>query len=195
MAHPLRLLALANCLVPAGLVLTYAATGQLGANPVDFVLRAAGISALVFLLASLAVTPLRKSLSWTWLGPLRRLLGLSAFFYGLAHFLIYLWPERSFNPVEIGGDIVERPFITAGFAALFFMVPLAATSNAYMMRRLGGARWQRLHKRVYGIAILAVLHYAWLVKADLRGPILSGAILGLLLLFRIVDFARRRRAV
>ena len=191
----LKAVGLVNCLVPAGLLGYYALRGRMGANQVDFLLRSLGTSALVFLLVTLAVTPLRKLLRWQWLGKLRRMFGLFAFFYALCHFVVYLWLDQSLDLMGIAQDVVSRPFVTAGFAALVFMVPLAATSNGYMVRRLGGKRWQALHRRVYAIAILAILHYAWLVKKDLRGPLIYGAILTALLLYRVVDRARERAAV
>lgn len=175
---------LLNCLLPAGLLGYYSLTGGLGANPVDFVLRSTGTLALCFLLVTLSVTPLRKLLSWHFLGRLRRMFGLSCFGYALCHFTIYLALDRSFDWKAVAEDVLERPYVTVGFLALFFMIPLAATSNAYMVRRLGGKRWQRLHRRVYAISILAVLHYLWLVKADRRAPLLYGAVLAVLLLFR-----------
>lgn len=153
----------------------------LGANPVEAVTRGLGAWTLNFLLITLAVTPLRKLTGWHAALRLRRMLGLFAFFYAVLHLTSYLWFDQFFAWGEIARDILERPFITVGMAAFVLLVPLAATSSNWAIRRLGGRRWQALHRTVYAIAILAVLHYGWLVKADLAQPLLYGGILVALL--------------
>ncbi len=169
------------CLLPAiDLALGWRADA-LGANPIETLTRAGGEWTLRFLLITLAVTPLRRLTGLHWLIRLRRMLGLFAFAYGTAHFATYLWLDQFFDWGAIARDILERPFITVGFAAFVLLVPLAATSNAFAIRRLGGRRWQALHRAVYAIAILGVLHYWWLVKADLLEPFLYALILAALL--------------
>jgi sulfoxide reductase heme-binding subunit YedZ len=185
-ARTLRLVGLANCLVPAVLLTIYARTGALGANPVEFVLRATGTSALVFLLASLAVTPLRVSVGWKWLGKLRRMLGLTAFFYATVHLALYLGFDQLLDPLAIARDLLERPFIALGMVAYMLMIPLAVTSTTGWVKRLGGPTWRLLHRWVYPLSILAVLHFGLLVKADLRRPLFFGGVLGLLLGWRLL---------
>jgi len=156
----------------------------LGANPVEALLHVAGRWALAFLLLGLAVTPIRRMTGWNRIIRVRRLLGLFAFFYVLLHFLVYLGLDQGFAWSFILEDIAERPFITAGFAALVLLVPLAVTSTRGWIRRLG-RRWQILHRMVYPATGLAVLHFYWKVKADTFWPLVAAGILGVLLLFRI----------
>lgn len=165
----------------------------LGANPIEALTRGLGTWALNFLLITLAITPARKLLGLPWLGRLRRLLGLYAFFYGLLHLLSYLWLDQFFVLQDIARDILKRPFITAGMAAFVLLVPLAVTSNNYAIRRLGGKRWNELHRTVYAIGLLALLHYAWLVKLDITKPVIYGLILAALLGIRV--FWRYRESV
>jgi sulfoxide reductase heme-binding subunit YedZ len=153
----------------------------LGANPIEAVTRGLGTWALNFLLLTLAMTPLRKLFGWHAALRLRRMLGLFSFFYALLHLVSYLWFDQFFAWNEIAHDILERPFITVGMATFVLLLPLAATSNHWAIRRLGGRRWQALHRTVYAIAILAVLHYSWLVKADQSQPLLYAGILVVLL--------------
>lgn len=153
----------------------------LGANPIEAVTRGLGTWTLNFLLVTLAITPLRKLTGWHAALRLRRMLGLFVFFYAVLHLTSYLWFDQFFAWGEIARDILKRPFITVGMAAFVLLVPLAATSNNYAIRRLGGRRWQALHRSVYAIGILAVLHYSWLVKADQSQPLLYGGILVALL--------------
>lgn len=153
----------------------------LGANPIEAVTRGMGTWTLNFLLITLAVTPLRKLTGWHAALRLRRMLGLFTFFYAVLHLTSYLWFDQFFDWGEIARDILERPFITVGMACFVLLVPLAATSNNFAIRRLGGRRWQSLHRTVYAIGILAVLHYSWLVKADQSQPLLYGGILIVLL--------------
>jgi sulfoxide reductase heme-binding subunit YedZ len=153
----------------------------LGANPLEAVTRGMGSWALNFLLITLTVTPLRKLTGWHVLMRLRRMLGLFAFFYVVLHLTTYLWLDQFFDWGEIAKDILKRPFITVGMATFLLLAPLAATSNRYAIKWLGGRRWQSLHRTVYASAILAVLHYSWLVKADQSQPLLYAGTLALLL--------------
>ena len=173
-------------LIPAAMLAWWAATDQMGANPIDFFTRATGTLGLIFLLLSLAVTPLRKVSGWAQIGKLRRIMGLLAFFYAFLHFTAWVWFDQAFSPTAMVTDLVQRPFIALGFAAFALMVPMAVTSTNGWIKRLGGKRWQRIHRRVYLVGILAVLHFAFLVKADLRLPVLYGGLLALLLGTRIV---------
>lgn len=157
----------------------------LGANPAEFITRATGDWTLRFLLLTLAVTPLRKLSGWNWLLRLRRMLGLYAFFYGVMHATSYAGFDQVFDLSEILADIAKRPFITVGFAALLLMAPLAATSTNAMIRRLGAARWQGLHRLVYLIAPLGVLHFWWMVKRDVTEPAIYAAVLAVLLGYRV----------
>lgn len=136
-------------------------TDQFGANPLEFVTRSTGTWTLVMLCVTLAVTPLRRFTGWNWLIRLRRMLGLFAFFYALQHFLLWLGVDRGFDVAYMVKDIAKRPFITVGFAAFVLMIPLAATSANAMVKRLGGKRWQWLHRSVYAVAVLAIMHYWW----------------------------------
>ncbi len=169
------------CLAPLAYYAWGVQADTLGANPVEAVTRGLGTWALNLLLATLSVTPLRKILGWQWLLRLRRMLGLFVFFYASLHLATYLWLDQSLDWPAIARDILKRPFITVGMVCFALLVPLAATSNSLALRRLGGRRWQELHRTVYAIAILAVLHYAWMVKADIRTPLLYAlAVAGLL---------------
>lgn len=170
---------------PAVYLLGAALAGGLGANPIDAITDETGTWTLRFLVATLAVTPLRRLTGWSALAPWRRTLGLFAFFYGSLHFLTYIWLDQFFDVAAIVKDIGKRPFITAGFTAFVLMVPLAVTSTARMVRRLGGVAWRRLHRLVYVVAAAGVVHYWWLVKADIRRPLAYAAIVGALLLARI----------
>ncbi len=153
----------------------------LGANPIEAVTRGMGTWTLNFLLITLAVTPVRKLTGWHGALRLRRMLGLFTFFYAALHLTSYLWFDQFFDWGEIAQDILKRPFITVGMAAFALLVPLAVTSSNFAIRRLGGRRWQALHRTVYVIGILAVLHYSWLVKVDQSQPLLYGGILFVLL--------------
>jgi sulfoxide reductase heme-binding subunit YedZ len=157
----------------------------LGANPAEFVTRSTGDWTLRFLLITLAVTPLRRLTGWNWLLRLRRMLGLYAFFYGVMHASSYAGFDQIFELSEILADIAKRPFITVGFAALLLMVPLAVTSTNAMVRRLGAARWQALHRLIYAIAPLGVLHFWWMAKRDVTEPAIYGAVLAALLAYRV----------
>jgi len=158
----------------------------LGANPAEFITRATGDWTLRFLLITLAVTPLRKLTGWGWLLRFRRMLGLFTFFYGVVHLASYVSFDHVFELGEIIKDIIKRPFITVGFGALLLMLPLAVTSTNAMVRRLGAARWLKLHRLIYVIGPLGVLHFWWMVKRDLTEPVIYALILALLLGYRLV---------
>ena len=175
------------CLVPlAKLVLEIFGVGgmSLGANPIEELIHRLGIWGLNFLLITLAVTPLRRLTGKGWLLRFRRMFGLFAFFYVLMHFLTYAGLDQRFDLPVIFEDIVERPFITVGFTAFLLLIPLALTSTNAMMRRLG-RRWQKLHRLVYLIAILGVVHFYWQVKLDTLEALIYAAILAVLLGFRL----------
>ncbi len=157
----------------------------LGANPIEALEHGFGDWTLRLLLISLSITPLRKLLHLPSLIKFRRMLGLFAFFYVCAHFTIYLWLDKFFNLQEILLDIGKRKYITVGFLGFVLLIPLAITSTAGWIRRLGGKRWQALHRLIYFAAIAGVIHYIWLVKADIRKPLEYGAILALLLGYRV----------
>jgi sulfoxide reductase heme-binding subunit YedZ len=165
------------------------------ANPTEFIQHFTGDWAIRLIVATLAVTPLRKLLGVPSLVRFRRMIGLFAFFYACLHVLTYLWLDKLFDFPAMLKDVGKRPFITAGFAAFVCLVPLAATSTAGWIRRLGGKRWQRLHSLVYVTAIAAVAHYYWLVKSDIRLPMLYGTLVALLLSWRVVSRAIRNGAL
>lgn len=156
----------------------------LGANPIEAITRSTGWWTLTFLALTLAVTPVRRVLGLPWLLRLRRMLGLFAFFHASLHFAIYVWLDQGFDGPEILKDIAKRPFVTVGFAAFVLLVPLAVTSTNAMVRRLGARRWQRLHRLVYAIGGLGVLHFWWLVKKDVTEPLIFAVVVGVLLAMR-----------
>lgn len=164
----------------------YGHSDQLGANPIEFITRSLGTWTLVFLLITLSITPLRKLSGWSWLIKLRRMAGLFAFFYALLHFITYIWLDQFFDLSSIYKDVIKRPFITIGFAAFILLIPLAITSTNAMIKRLGGKRWQLLHRLIYLIAIFAVLHYWWLVKKDITQPLIYSVLLTVLLAYRVI---------
>jgi sulfoxide reductase heme-binding subunit YedZ len=172
------------CLVPLSVLVWKGFNGLLGANPVDVITRSTGRWTLTFLLITLSMTPLRKLAAMPWLVRFRRMLGLFAFFYGTLHMMTYVWLDKSFDVHAMLHDIYKRRFITAGMTAFTLMLPLALTSTAGWIRRLGGKRWQKLHRLIYLSAAAGVVHFIWLVKADLRKPLTYGAILVVLLLYR-----------
>ncbi|MGE5324325.1 MAG: sulfite oxidase heme-binding subunit YedZ [Actinomycetota bacterium] len=180
----MKVLVFLLCLCPLS-VLTWKAFHQLlGANPVDVITRSTGKWTLVFLLVTLAVTPVRRLLRMPWLIRFRRMLGLYAFFYGSLHLMTYVWLDQFFDVHSMLHDIAKRKFITAGMTAFALMVPLAFTSTSGWIRRMGGKRWQKLHRLIYFSAAAGVVHFLWLVKADLSRPIAYGSVLAALLLFR-----------
>ncbi len=180
------------CLAPLGLLIWRGFTGGLTANPIEFITHTTGWWTLAFLMITLAVTPLRRLLDMPWLLRLRRMLGLYVFFYASLHFLTWLVVDQFFDWQAIVKDIAKRPYITVGFSAFLLLLPLAATSTNAMVRRLGAARWQSLHRLVYVIAILGVVHFWWLVKKDIREPALFATILTVLLGTRLVVMWRKR---
>ena len=187
-------LVFAACLVPLGLLVWRGFTGGLTANPIEFVTHRTGDWTLRLLLVTLAVTPLRRLTGWNAVIRLRRMLGLFAFFYGSLHLLTYVVLDHFFAFGSMLEDLTDRRFVTAGFTGFVLMIPLALTSTRAMVRRLGGRRWQALHRLVYVSACAGVVHYLWLVKADLRPPLVYAALLALLLGFRLyVALVRRAR--
>jgi sulfoxide reductase heme-binding subunit YedZ len=182
-------------LLPLARLVAFGFLGRLGANPIELITRNTGDWALYFLCITLAVTPLRKLTRLNWLVRLRRMLGLYAFFYVALHFTIFFWLDHFFDVQEMWADIVKRPFITVGVLAFVLLIPLAVTSTNGMVRRLGGKRWQWLHRLTYVIVPLGVLHFWW-VKAGknlLAQPILFSVIVGLLLLTRVLSEKNRQR--
>jgi sulfoxide reductase heme-binding subunit YedZ len=174
-------------LAPFARLVLFAFTERLGANPIEFITRNTGDWTLYFLCITLAVTPLRRLTKWNWLIKLRRMLGLFAFFYVALHFTTFLWFDHFFDLDEMLKDVFKRPFITVGFAAFLLLIPLAATSSNAIVRRLGGRRWHQLHRAIYFIAPLGILHFWWMKagKHDFAQPILFGTIVALLLLLRV----------
>lgn len=198
-AGSLRLLKVAvfiASLIPFARLVLFAFTDRLGANPIEFITRSTGDWTLYFLCITLAVTPLRRLTQWNWLIRLRRMLGLFVFFYASLHFLTFLWFDHFFDLHEMWKDVLKRPFITVGFVAFVLLVPLAATSTNNMVRRLGGRRWQWLHRLVYLIASLAILHFWWMKagKHDFAQPTLFGAIVVVLLGARLLWWWRSKAA-
>ncbi len=183
----------ASCLVPFARLVWRAFAGTLGVNPIETITHSTGWWTLALLLVTLSVTPLRKLLNAPWLLRLRRMLGLFAFFYACVHFTIWLVFDHFFDWRAVAADIVKRPYITVGFTAFMLLIPLAATSTNSMVRRLGAAQWQRLHRFVYLIAVFGVLHFLWLVKKDIREPAIFAAVLALLLAARVVYKVREKR--
>jgi methionine sulfoxide reductase heme-binding subunit len=172
------------CLIPFAQLAYNAYVGDLGVNPIEFITHFTGDWVLIFLLATLSVTPLRKISGWNDLIKFRRMFGLFAFFYALLHFSTYIVLDHFFDFHRITKDILKRPYVTVGFTAFVLMIPLAITSTAGMIRRLG-KRWQQLHRLVYVAAIAGVIHFYWLVKADIRRPLQYGGVLAVLLGYRL----------
>jgi len=158
-------------LVPLGRLVWKAFHGLLGANPIEVITRSTGDWTLTLVLTALAITPLRQITRQYWLIGVRRMIGLFAFFYGVLHFTTYIWLDKFFDLHEMIKDIGKRPFVTVGFTAFVLLIPLAVTSTTGWIRRLGGRNWQRLHRLIYLTGIGGVVHYIWLVKADLRKPL------------------------
>ena len=182
------------CLVPLAALVLRGFTGGLGANPVEFIQLTTGDWTLRFLIFTLCITPFRKVLNLPDLIRFRRMLGLFAFFYLCLHFLTYLGPDQSFDLGGIWKDVAKRPFITVGFLGFLLLLPLAITSTAGWIRRLGGKRWQMLHRAIYFAAIAGVIHYYWKVKSDVRLPVFYGVLVAILLFWRIADWFMKRRA-
>jgi len=188
----LKPLVFALCLGPAFVLTWKGFHERLGANPIDVITRTTGRWTLTFLLITLSITPVRRILSMAWLIRFRRMLGLFAFFYGTLHLMTYVWLDKFFDVHEMLHDIAKRRFITAGMTAWTLMLPLALTSTTGWIRRLGGKRWQNLHRLIYFSAAAGVVHFIWLVKADLRRPLTYGAVLATLLAFRLFIWLRGR---
>ncbi len=182
----LKVVLFLGCLVPVARLGWRAYTNALGANPIEFITHSTGDWTLILLLTTLTITPLRKLTGLPTLIRFRKMLGLFAFFYATLHFTTYIWLDKFFNFHEMLADVVKRRFITVGFLGLVLLIPLAVTSTAGWIRRLGGKRWQQLHRLIYVSALAGVVHYIWLVKADLRKPLQYAAVLALLLGYRIV---------
>src|SRR5437762_3190082 len=177
------------CLLPLALLAWKGTHDGLGANPVEVITHATGDWTLRLLLITLAITPLRRITKQLWLIRFRRMLGLFAFFYGVLHFLTYIWLDKFFDLHEMLADVAKRRFITVGFTGFVLLIPLAITSTKGWIRRLGGRRWQALHRLIYFSAIAGVIHYLWLVKADIRKPLQYGFVLALLLGYRLFAWA------
>jgi sulfoxide reductase heme-binding subunit YedZ len=182
-------------LAPLAYLLLRGFNGALGANPVEAILRSLGTWTLVLLLVTLSITPLRRLRGWNWLQRLRRMLGLFAFFYAVLHVTAFVWLDHWFEWADIVADVAKRPYLTFGFVAFVLMLPLAATSTNAMVRRLGGRRWQRLHRLVYAIGVLGVLHFWFhkLAKNDLAEPMIYAVVLGVLFGLRLWHWWAGRR--
>ncbi len=182
-----------SCLIPFGDLVWRIIKSELGANPVEFLQHATGDWTLRFLVFTLCITPFRKLLNLPDLIRFRRMLGLFAFFYVSLHFLTYLGPDQAFDLAAMWKDVAKRPFITVGFAAFVSLIPLAVTSTAGWIRRIGGKRWQMLHRLIYFTAVCGVIHYYWLVKSDVRKPLFYGALVAILLAWRLGSWFSKRR--
>lgn len=180
-----RQLIVFNGLLPSLLMVVDGWRGKLGANPVEFVTRATGVLTLVFLVLTLLVTPLRKLMGWNWLLKQRRLIGLYAFYYSVAHLLTYLVGDRDWQILTVAADVVKRPFIAVGMLSFLLMVPLAVTSTNAMIKRMGGKRWAQLHRLTYLITIGGVIHYYLIVKSDITYPLFFAVVTALLLGYRV----------
>jgi len=180
-------------LAPVALLVWDAFHHTLTANPLEFITHTTGDWTLRFLVMALAITPLRKILNLPELIRFRRMLGLFAFFYASLHFTTYIWFDKFFDLPDVWKDVAKRPFITVGFTAFVLLIPLAVTSTAGWIRRLGGRRWRQIHRAIYASAICGVIHYYWLVKSDVRRPLFYGALVALLLLWRMGNWIYRRR--
>ena len=189
----LKPLVFVSCLGPLALLVYRALYGDLGANPVETITNTTGIWTLRFLAITIAVTPVRWLTRWNPIITFRRMIGLFAFFYGSIHFMIYFVLDRSLMFEGLWEDIVKRPYITMGFSAFVLMIPLALTSTKGWIRRLGGKRWNLLHKLVYVSAVLGVIHYWWKVKLDVTNPMIYAAIVAVLLGSRVARWLARRQ--
>jgi methionine sulfoxide reductase heme-binding subunit len=183
------------CLGPLARLGWKAYMGLLGANPIEVITHSTCDWILIFLLVTLSITPLRKLTGRLWLIRYRRMFGLFAFFYAILHFLTYIWLDKFFDLHEIWADVTKRRFITVGFTGFVLLIPLALTSTQGWIRRLGGKRWRALHRLIYFSAIAGVIHYWWLVKADITKPAQYAFVLSLLLGYRLVVWFTRRTKV
>jgi len=194
----IKLLILVNGLVPLALLVWDQSHQRLGANPQNFLILTTGMMTLIFLMLTMAVTPLRKVTGWNWLIQFRRMLGLYAFFYGCLHFLCFFSLDRGFSVSSTLAEMVKRKYLIVGSTALILMIPLALTSTNAMIKRIGGKRWRALHRLAYVSAVCGVIHYYMQVKADVRLPLVFADVLALLLGYRLWDHwrtAKRRPAV
>jgi methionine sulfoxide reductase heme-binding subunit len=180
------------CLLPLAALGWRALHGELTANPIEFITHATGDWTLRFLVITLCVSPFRKILHLPELIRFRRMLGLFTFFYACLHFTTYIWLDKFFDLSEMWKDIAKRKYITVGFTAFLLLIPLAVTSTAGWIRRLGGKRWQRLHRLIYFSAALGVIHYYWLVKSAVIRPLTYGAVVAVLLLWRLFASLSRK---
>ncbi len=181
------------CLLPLGILIWRGLHNDLTANPIEFITHTTGDWTLRLLIITLAISPLRKIIREPLLIRFRRMLGLFAFFYVCLHFATWIGLDKFFNWAEMWKDVQKRRFITVGFAGFVLLIPLAVTSTAGWIRRLGGKRWQLLHRLVYVTAILGVIHYYWLVKSDVRKPLEYAWMVGILLAWRVGDWIYNRR--
>ncbi len=184
----------AGSLVPLVVIISRGARGELGANPVGEGLNQLGLLALIFVVASLSCAPLKTLFGWTWPLRVRRMLGVFGFFYAALHVSTYVGLDQTFDWAAIYADVTKRKFIFVGFSAFVLLIPLAATSTNAAVRRLGFVRWKRLHRLAYVIPVLAVTHFIWRVKKDVREPVMYAAILAMLLMIRIVVMLQARSA-
>lgn len=186
-----KLLVLVNGAVPLALLIWDQAHHRLGANPQNFLILTTGMMTLIFLMLTMAVTPVRKITGLNWVIQLRRMLGLYAFFYGCLHFLCFFSLDRGFSVSSTLTEMVKRKYLIVGSTALIVMIPLAITSTNGMIKRLGGKRWRALHRLAYVAAIAGVIHYYMQVKADVRLPLVFAAVLAVLLAYRLVTYWQR----
>ena len=184
-----KVLVFLACLGPLARLGLKAVSGNLGANPIEVITHSTGDWTLIFLLVTLSITPLRKLTGQLWLIRFRRMFGLFAFFYVVLHFLTYIWLDKFFDLHEMLADVAKRRFITVGFTGFLLMIPLAVTSTQGWIRRMGGRRWNVLHRLIYFSAIAGVIHYWWLVKADISKPFEYAVVLAALLGYRVVAWA------
>lgn len=192
---PVKIAVFVAMLFPLVRLVLLGATGGLGANPIEFITRSTGLWTLVYLCITLAITPVRRLTGVTALARFRRMIGLFAFFFAVLHFTTYIWFDKWFDVAAMLKDIGKRPFITVGFAAFVLLIPLAVTSPKAMVRKLG-RRWQTLHRAIYLIAALAILHFWWMKagKHDLELPKIYGSIVIVLLGWRVIAWLKARRA-
>lgn len=188
----IKVIVFVACLLPLARLGWKGYTGNLGANPIEVITHSTGDWTLIFLLVTLAVTPLRKLTGQLWLIRFRRMFGLFAFFYVCLHFLTYIWLDKFFDVHAMLADVAKRRFITVGFTGFVLLIPLAVTSTAGWIRRLGGRRWNLLHRLIYLSAMAGVIHYYWLVKADVRKPLQYATVLAVLLGYRLTVWAKSR---
>jgi sulfoxide reductase heme-binding subunit YedZ len=184
---------LIGSLFPLAWIVIRASKGQIGADPIKEIENELGLAALIFIVASICCSPAKRLLGWTWAMRIRREVGLLAFLYAMLHFAVYFWDQYP-NLAGIPEDILQRPFITVGFAALVLLTPLAITSTKGSVKRLGFVRWQRIHWLVYPAAVLAAIHFIWRVKLDVSQPLTYAIIVALLLAIRFVWWLQKRWA-